>query len=101
LTNAESEEELMEYTRKGPEFRAAMETLARVSAEPSVRYMAEFREKARRDEYARMKYAIQEATAPYEAQHAEDQRRIAEDQQRIVDQAAEIAELEQQLASRG
>jgi predicted transposase/invertase (TIGR01784 family) len=45
---------------KSPEFKAAVEALFTASAEPSVRYMAEFREKARRDEAARMKYATQQ-----------------------------------------
>ena len=59
--DSRDEEDLAMTSRKSAEFKAAVDALYQASAEPSVRYMAEFREKARRDEYSRMKYATQQS----------------------------------------
>jgi predicted transposase/invertase (TIGR01784 family) len=52
---AEREEEFKMAEAKSPELKKAVGVLRRLSADESTRMEAEYREKARRDEYARMK----------------------------------------------
>jgi len=57
--NAESEEELMVLREKEPKLRAAVEKLLEINRDPDMRALYDAREKERRDNKARERYAMQ------------------------------------------
>ena len=58
--NAESEEELKMLVKREPKMRAPVEKLLAVNRDPATRALYEAREKERRDNRARERYAMQQ-----------------------------------------
>ena len=58
---ADKEEELMTLANKNPQIKKAVGVLKELSEDERLQMLEEYREKARRDEYARKKYIINEA----------------------------------------
>ena len=80
--NAESEEELKMLLKKEPKMRGPVETLLAVNRDPATRALYEAREKERRDNRARERYALQQGEAKGRAEGKAEAK--AEEKQNII-----------------
>ena len=92
--SSETPEEFAAVKERGPEMAEAVARLAELSADEEMRMLADAREKARRDQIARMRYAREEGKAEGRAEgKAEEKTETARRMLRLKMPLADIARL--------